>query len=83
MNSIGIESKNVEEGTVKNILKDVLFKSYGSNQLISKIMNSQIYLNNKTINNAKRTPKKNLGFFLIKSKTLLIMFKIPDNTIMH
>ena len=50
LNSIGIKSKNVEEGTVKNILKDVLFKSYGSNQLISKIMNSQIYLNNKTIN---------------------------------
>jgi predicted AlkP superfamily pyrophosphatase or phosphodiesterase len=50
LNSIGIKSKNVEEGTVKNILKEVLFKSYGSNQLISKIMNSQIYLNNKTIN---------------------------------
>lgn len=50
LNSIGIKSKNVEERTVKNILKEVLFKSYGSNQLISKIMNSQIYLNNKTIN---------------------------------
>ena len=50
LNSIGIKSKNIEEGTVKNILKEVLFKSYGSNQLISKIMNSQIYLNNKTIN---------------------------------
>jgi predicted AlkP superfamily pyrophosphatase or phosphodiesterase len=50
LNSLGIKSQNIEEGTVKNILKDVLFKSYGSNQLISKIMNSQIYLNNKTIN---------------------------------
>jgi predicted AlkP superfamily pyrophosphatase or phosphodiesterase len=50
LNSLGIKSQNIEEGTVKNILKNVLFKSYGSNQLISKIMNSQIYLNNKTIN---------------------------------
>ena len=50
LNSLGIKSQNIEEGTVKNILKDVLFKPYGSNQLISKIMNSQIYLNNKTIN---------------------------------
>ena len=50
LNSIGIKSQNIEEGTVKNILKDVLFKSYGSNQLISKVMNSQIYLNNEIIN---------------------------------
>ena len=50
LNSIGIKSQNIEEGTVKNILKDVLFKSYGSNQLISKVMNSQIYLNDEIIN---------------------------------
>ena len=50
LNSIGIKSQNIEEGTVKNILKDVLFKSYGSNQLISKVMNSQVYLNNEIIN---------------------------------
>ena len=50
LNSIGIKSQNIEEGTVKNILKDVLFKSFGSNQLISKVMNSQIYLNDYTIN---------------------------------
>ena len=50
LNSIGIKSQNIEEGTVENILKDVLFKSYGSNQLISKVMNSQIYLNNEIIN---------------------------------
>lgn len=50
LNSIGIKSQNIEEGTVKNILKDVLFKFYGSNQLISKVMNSQIYLNNEIIN---------------------------------
>ena len=50
LNSIGIKSQNIEEGTVKNILKDVLFKSYGSNQLISKVMNSHIYLNNEIIN---------------------------------
>ena len=50
LNSIGIKSQNIEQGTVKNILKDVLFKSYGSNQLISKVMNSQIYLNNEIIN---------------------------------
>lgn len=50
LNSIGIKSQNIEEGTVKNILKDVLFKSYSSNQLISKVMNSQIYLNNEIIN---------------------------------
>ena len=50
MNSIGVKSQNIEEGTVKNILNDVLFKSFGSNQLISKIMNSQIYLNDDTIN---------------------------------
>ena len=50
LNSIGVKSQNIEEGTVKNILNDVLFKSFGSNQLISKIMNSQIYLNDNTIN---------------------------------
>jgi len=50
LNSIGVKSQNIEEGTVKNILNDVLFKSFGSNQLISKIMNSQIYLNDYTIN---------------------------------
>ena len=50
LNSIGVKSQNIEEGTVKNILKDVLFKSYGSNQLISKVMNSQIYLNDEIIN---------------------------------
>ena len=50
LNSIGIKSQNIEEGTVKNIIKDVLFKSYGSNQLISKVMNSQIYLNDEIIN---------------------------------
>ncbi|MBT7527948.1 MAG: alkaline phosphatase family protein [Flavobacteriaceae bacterium] len=50
LNSIGIKSQNIEQGTVKNILKDVLFKSYGSNQLISKVMNSQVYLNNEIIN---------------------------------
>ena len=50
LNSIGIKSQNIEEGTVKNILKDVLFKSYGSNQLISKVMNSQVYLNDEIIN---------------------------------
>ena len=50
LNSIGIKSQNIEEGTVENILKDVLFKSYGLNQLISKVMNSQIYLNNEIIN---------------------------------
>ncbi|MDB2321323.1 alkaline phosphatase family protein [Flavobacteriaceae bacterium] len=50
LNSIGIKSQNIEEGTVENILKDVLFKSYGSNQLISKVMNSQIYLNNEIVN---------------------------------
>ena len=50
LDDFGIKSQNIEEGTVKNILKDVLFKSYGSNQLISKVMNSQIYLNNEIIN---------------------------------
>ncbi len=64
LNSIGIKSQNIEEGTVKNILKDVLFKSYGSNQLISKVMNSQIYLNNEIINSL------NLSFNTIE-KTII------------
>ena len=70
LNSIGVKSQNIEEGTVKNILNDVLFKSFGSNQLISKIMNSQIYLNDNTINSL------NLNLDIIEKTIINTLFQL-------
>ncbi|MDA9356723.1 alkaline phosphatase family protein [Flavobacteriaceae bacterium] len=66
LNSIGVKSQNIEENVIKNSLKDLLFKTYDSDKLISKIVNSQVYLNDRVIDslnlNSKSVEKTIISF---------------------
>ena len=49
LNSIGVKSKNIEEKELDVALNNILINEFGSDKLISKIVNNQIYINNLAV----------------------------------
>jgi len=50
LNSIGVESKNVEDKELGVALNNILINEFGSDRLVSKIVNNQIYINDLAVN---------------------------------
>ena len=50
LNSIGVESKNVEDKELDVALNDILINEFGSDRLVSKIVNNQIYIDDLAVN---------------------------------
>ena len=49
LNSIGVKSKNVEDKELDVALNNILISEFGSERLVSKIVNNQIYINDLAV----------------------------------